>query len=48
MVEDGKLAFQPKLKMPCGSVRRNGNELFVGNKYGCERLLLTTGVLKLY
>ena len=57
-VDDGKIGFQifasefwqicPKLNIPCDSDKHNGNELFVSSKYGSQRPLLATTVLKLY
>jgi len=53
-VDDGKLAFKffwqicNKLNIPCDSDKRNVNELFVCSKYGSQRPLLATLMLKLY
>ena len=57
-VDDGKLTFKfllrnfdkfdPNLNIPCDSDKRNRNELFVCSKYGSQRPLLATVVLKLY
>jgi len=57
-VDDGKLAFQfflrnfdnlnlTQISIPCDSEKRNGNELFVWSRYGSQRPLLPTVVLKL-
>jgi len=57
-VDDSKLAlkyllrnfdkFDPNLSIPCGSDEHNVNELFVCSKYGSQRPLFATVVLKLY
>ena len=49
-VDDSKLAFKILLRNfdKFDPDKRNGNELFVFSKYGSQRPLLATAVLKLY